>query len=99
MRRGARACPNCRAKNPGYRCACVRCNRALTVRERERRRELRRESELRELNGKEPLDVPEVDETVEPVESNADLVVLAILALGALAMLVALAAPVLGWSL
>lgn len=65
-------CQNCRAGNPRHRSACYRCNAALTRDERERRRQLRIENELREANGKPPLDVPEVDESVGPAEVEVE---------------------------
>lgn len=61
-------CTNCKARNPKYSSSCKRCNAPLTSSEEERRRQMRIESELREANGKEPLDVPEVDESVEPCD-------------------------------
>jgi len=90
-------CLNCKVRQPRYRSSCRRCNAPLTSNERERRRELRRESELRELNGKEPLDVPTTDESVEEVERWDGVVVLLLLLLGFAGMVVYLLGTILGW--
>ena len=90
-------CLNCKARQPRYRSSCSRCNAPLTSEERERRRELRRESELREINGKEPLDVPTTDESVDEVERWDGVVALVVILGGMLAIVVYGLGVLLGW--
>jgi hypothetical protein len=58
---------------------------------------LRRESELREINGKEPLDVPTTDESVDEVERWDGVVALVVILGGMLAIVVYGLGVLLGW--